>query len=117
MKSYVKEVTVAFLFATILSVGMLSSASDVSAQEKGDTLAQQIQGTWTLVSIYNEKEGKKIEVFGPNPRGTMILTPDGRFAMILMNASLPKFASNSRVKGTAEENKAVVQGSIAYFGS
>jgi hypothetical protein len=36
--------------------------------------------------------------------------------MIIMRATLPKFASNSRVKETAEENQAVVQGSIAYFG-
>ena len=47
----------------------------------------------------------------------MILTPDGRFSIILMKPSLPKFASNNRVKGTAEENQAVVQGSLAYYGS
>jgi hypothetical protein len=117
MKGYVKEIAMAFLFVTIVSVGMLSGTSDVLAQDKGSTLEQQIQGSWTLVSIYNQQDGKKIEVFGPSPRGTMILTPDGRFAMILMNASLPKFASNIRTKGTTEENKAVVQGSIAYFGS
>lgn len=29
---------------------------------------------------------------------------------------LPKFASNNRNEGTAEENKAVVQGSISHFG-
>jgi len=29
---------------------------------------------------------------------------------------LPKFASNDRAKGTAEENQAVVAGSIAHFG-
>lgn len=107
----------ALLFVAILSAGTLSGVSGASAQDKGITLTQQIQGSWTLVSIYNEREGKKTEVFGTNPRGTMILTPDGRFAMILMNASLPKFASNIRTKGTIEENKAVVQGSIAYFGS
>jgi hypothetical protein len=33
-----------------------------------------------------------------------------------MRASLPKFASNNRAKGTAEAHQAVVQGSIAYFG-
>jgi len=116
MKRHVEEAAAALLFISILAVGMMAGASDVRAQEKG-TLAQQIQGSWTLVSIVNEQSGKKTEVFGPNPRGTMFLTADGRFAMILMNASLPKFASNIRTKGTAEENKAVVQGSIAYFGS
>lgn len=47
----------------------------------------------------------------------MILTPDSRFSIMLMRASLPTFASNNRAKGTVEENQAVVQGSIAYFGS
>jgi hypothetical protein len=32
------------------------------------------------------------------------------------NGDLPKFASNSRTNGTADENKAVVQGSISHFG-
>jgi len=117
MKRYVKEATIALLFITILSVGMLSGASDVWAQGMGGTLTQQIQGSWVLVSIYNERDGKKTEVFGPNPRGSLILAPDGRFSMILMSASLPKFASNIRTKGTTKENQAVVQGSIAYFGS
>ena len=117
MKRYVKKVTMALLLITIISVGMLFGASNVPAQEMGATLTQQIQGSWVLVSMYNDRDGKKAEAFGPNPRGSMILAPDGRFSMILMNASLPKFASNIRLKGTAEENKAVVQGSLAYFGT
>ena len=64
-----------------------------------------------------EKDGEKIDAFGANPRGSMILTPNGRFSVIMMNASLPKFAANNRVKGTTEENQAVAQGSLAYFGS
>jgi len=117
MKRYVKKVVMALLSAIILSIGTPSGASDVWAQDKGGTLAQQIQGSWILVSIYNEQDGKKTDVFGSNPRGSMILTPDGRFSIILMKTSLPKFASNNRTKGTAEDNQAVVQGSIAFFGS
>ena len=37
--------------------------------------------------------------------------------LILQRATLPRFASDNRMSGTAEENKAVVQGSIAYFGT
>jgi hypothetical protein len=83
----------------------------------GTTLAKQIQGTWILVSIYNEQDGKKIEPFGDKPRGSMILTPDGHFSMFFLRASLPKFASNNRMTGTAEENQAVVQGSHAFYGT
>ena len=37
--------------------------------------------------------------------------------MILMRPSLPKFVSGNRVKGTAEENQAIVQVSLAFYGS
>jgi hypothetical protein len=86
------------------------------SQPVEDTLARQIQGTWTLVSIVNEQDGKKTDLFGPNPKGQMIMTADGHYSMIFLSANLPKFASNKRVKGTAEENQAVVQGSNSYFG-
>jgi hypothetical protein len=102
---------VAFLFS-----GTLFGSSGVWAQEKGAILAKQIHGSWILVSIYNEQDGKKTEVFGPNPRGFMVLTPDGRFSYILLKASLPKIAADNRMKGTAEENQAIVQGSHATFG-
>jgi hypothetical protein len=35
----------------------------------------------------------------------------------LNRADLPKFAANNRNVGTPEENKAIVQGSFAYFGT
>src|ERR1700674_4089910 len=37
--------------------------------------------------------------------------------LILQRATLPRFASDNRMSGTAEENKAGGQGSIAYFGT
>ena len=115
MKS-LKKLVRGLLVGAILWGGTLSGVSDVGAQEKGSTLAQQIQGSWILGSIYTEKNGKKSEVFGPNPRGFLNLAPDGRFVYILLRASLPKFTANNRMKGTAEENQAVVQGSFAVYG-
>jgi hypothetical protein len=38
-------------------------------------------------------------------------------AVITARADLPKFASGSRSTGTPDENKAVVRGTIAYFGT
>ncbi|MBA4374141.1 MAG: hypothetical protein C0402_14925 [Thermodesulfovibrio sp.] len=113
MKRSIKEVASVLLVVAVLVVGMLSGASEVWAAEKG---ASSAQGSWTLISIYNELDGKKTEQFGANPRGSMLLTPDGRFSLIFMRASLPKFASNVRTKGTVEENQTVVQGSVAFFG-
>jgi len=44
-----------------------------------------IIGTWKLLSFYDESvdSGKKASVFGENPRGYLILTPDERIALIL----------------------------------
>jgi hypothetical protein len=108
------EVASLLSVVAVLIVGTLFGASKVYAAEKGAGLAQ---GSWVLVELYNETDGKKIEPFGPDPRGSMLLTPDGRFSMILMRSSLPKFAANVRTKGTNEENQAVVQGSVAAFGT
>ena len=116
MNRFIKKVARVLLVVAVISGGMLSGASGVWAQTKG-SLAKQIQGTWTLVSIYNEQDGKKTEVFGPNPRGSLILTPNGRFSIIMMRGRLPKFASNNRMTGTAEENQSVAQGSFANFGT
>jgi hypothetical protein len=35
----------------------------------------------------------------------------------MSSSGRPKFASNNRATGTPEENKAVVQGLIAFFGT
>ena len=114
MKWFIKEVTGALLVVALLVVGTVSGASKVYAQEKG---AGSAQGSWILVELYNEDAGKKSEPFGPNPRGSMLLTSDGRFSMTIMRSSLPKFAANVRTKGTAEEYKAVVEGSVAAIGT
>jgi len=47
----------------------------------------------------------------------MVFSRDGHFALVQMRAELPRIAANSRDQGTPEENKAIVQGSIAYFGT
>jgi len=80
-------------------------------------LKEQIVGTWTPVSQYVDQEGKRLEPFGSNPKGIVIYDSNGRFVLVLQRASLPKFESGNRLAGTPEENKAIVQGSIAYFGS
>ncbi len=91
--------------------------ADKSATQQ-KSLKEQLVGTWTLVSADSVRnDGNKVEVFGPNPKGTLIYTSDGHFALVQMRSDLPKLASNSRDRGTPEENKAVVQGSITYFGT
>ena len=82
------------------------------AQQANDLL-----GTWTLVSVTLEKDGTKTDFYGPNPQGQSTFDVNGRFSVIITRSDLPKFASNDRLAGTPEENKAIVQGSIASFGT
>jgi hypothetical protein len=79
--------------------------------------ARDLVGTWELVSGITEKDGKKSETFGANAKGILIFDATGRFSIVFIAAGLPKFASNNRSQGTADENKAIVGGSIAQFGT
>jgi len=46
-----------------------------------------------------------------------MLDASGHYSLILIGASIPKFAANNRAAGTADEDKAVVNGSLAHFGT
>jgi len=76
-----------------------------------------LRGTWTLVSSVTDKDGKKTEQFGHGATGMMSLDGGGRFMLTIIGPDLPKFASNNRANGTAEENKAVMGKSIAMIGT
>lgn len=83
----------------------------------GPALAEQLVGTWLQVSIDAVMpDGSRRQLFGPEPRGIVIYGADGYFSLMQSRADLPKLASANRASATAEEAKAVVAGSIAYFG-
>jgi hypothetical protein len=80
--------------------------------------AKELVGTWTLVSNINtQADGTKSDGFGANPKGMAIFQPDGHFVTLITRPDLPKFASGNRNTGTADENKAIVQGTIGLFGT
>lgn len=80
--------------------------------------AKDMVGTWALESdTSTTPDGRTVLPFGPNPQGIAIFDRSGRFAIVISRPDLPKFASNNRMKGTAEENEAIVHGSFAFFGS
>jgi hypothetical protein len=47
----------------------------------------------------------------------MLLDPSGQYAQIIVRPDVPRFKANNRMEGTAEENKAAVQGTSANFGT
>jgi Lipocalin-like domain len=80
---------------------------------------KQIVGAWTVVSSDTiAADGTRSPTFGPNPKGLVIFDASGRYSLHLARSSgTPPFASNNRLQGTAEENKAVVQGSLSHVGT
>ncbi len=102
------------VFMTTIVAAALAGMSNANA----DGLKQQVVGMWSLVSQAVEKpDGSRVERFGSNPKGIGIFDQSGRFSMIMLRSDLPKFASNNAMTGTPEENKAIIQGSTAFYGS
>jgi hypothetical protein len=99
----------------IVLLGLGLPSGDAAGQQK--TLREQLVGAWTYVSVDTVRpDGSRTPMFGPNPQGLVIFDGNGRYALVNARSDQLKFASNNRMEGTPEENKSVVQGSIAHFG-
>ena len=97
-------------------LGAVLPLGDAVAQQKN--WKEQLVGTWTYVSVdIVRADGSRIPLFGLNPSGIASFDANGRYVLVTTRTGLPKFASNNRNQGTAEENKAVVEGAIAHFGT
>ena len=88
-----------FIIASALIFGLF-----LPQESAAQTTANDIVGTWTLVSITLEQDGKKTDFYGPNPQGQATYDANGRVSVIIARSDLPKFASNNRQAGTPEEN-------------
>ena len=101
------------LAAASLLVGVAIHARNAGAQS-----AKDLVGTWAWVSVdVTGADGVKRQPFGPTPKGFVMFDSNGRFGYLLASPGRSKFASNSRDQGSPEENKATVQGSLAYSGT
>ncbi len=98
----------------IVLAGCLA-ASGALAQKP---LKDEIVGTWKYVSVdLVRPDGTRVPLYGPNPQGLAVFDAAGNYLLMTARNGQARFASSNREQGTPEENKAVVQGSIAHFGT
>ena len=99
----------------VTTFGFVFLAGHAVAQKK--SLKEQLVGSWLIVTADNIRpDGSRFQSLGPNPKGIMMFDANGWFSFQIAQPGRPKFASDNRLQGTAEENKATVQGSLSYYG-
>ena len=98
---------------TMLTAAFITFSSMTATQAE---TAKDLVGAWRLVSnIGVMPDGTKN--LNPTLKGMLMFDADGNFILLNARSDLPKFQSNNRLTGTAEENKAVVGGSLSYWGT
>jgi hypothetical protein len=105
-------------FRTFTLAALLCAVALAQGEAFGQqALKDQIVGTWVYASVdIVRPDGSREPLFGPNPKGLATFDAAGHYILMTSRAGLAKFASPNRMEASAEENKAVVQGSIAHFG-
>jgi hypothetical protein len=75
-----------------------------------DDTAQQITGTWKLISWLTKFDGgDAVEPYGANAKGRLVLTPGGHWIIVLT-------AANRRPAKTNDEKAALLDTMLAYSG-
>ena len=109
-----RRTVLALTATTLLCAGVVFNASPAWSQQK--SLKEQLVGTWTFVSSTGKlPDGSPL--WGTSPKGLLIFTENGRFSSHIVRSDRKKFASNNRLQGTADDNKATAQATISGFGT
>jgi Lipocalin-like domain len=93
----------------VLAALLMSLSSSAFANDA--ELRQKIVGTWTLVSVVYEDQATKerTPVYGNNPKGYQIATPEGRWLALVTAEGRP-------VPKTDEERAQALRTMISYSG-
>ena len=75
-----------------------------------DDGGKQLAGTWKVVSLVTSFDGgDKVEPFGPDPKGRLVLTPQGDWIIL-------QTRTNRAPAKTVEEKAALLDSMLAYSG-
>ena len=89
----------------------------VPASAYGQSLREQLLGTWTIVSAARVVGGvEEPDFLGPDPVGRFLFAPDGHFCFNAMRRNRPKFGSANLLGGTSEEKSAAYDSYVGYCG-
>jgi hypothetical protein len=106
-----------FGFFILSTIALTLAAMPISAVAQQKSVKEQLVGTWILVEAVDvAAEGSKTNPWGANPKGTYMFDAFGHFTQMLIRSDLPKIANRAQ-GGTPEQNKAIVSGAIAMYGT
>jgi lipocalin-like protein len=102
---------------TVSSLPLIGTTESPILASSATGSREEIVGAWLIVSTDTVRsDGSRVPTFGPNPKGLVVFDGSGHYALQLMSATLIPVAANNRLEGTPDENRAIVQGSVAHFG-
>ncbi|MDV3458288.1 lipocalin-like domain-containing protein [Sphingomonas sp. HF-S4] len=99
-----------------IAAALALSAGVLQAEVEGPP-ANEVLGTWQMVSATLEENGEVHRPYGARPAGMLVFTSDMRFVEVLTDADTPRFASDKRGEGTDAENQRAMSSSIGFFGT
>src|ERR1700738_787484 len=95
----------------VIFFGILAALASMAPAAWADESAKLLAGTWKLTGwtlrVVGETEEK--EPFGPNPKGRLVMTPDGYWIVMITGA-------DRHPAKTAEEKVALFDSVLAYSG-
>ena len=105
------------LIARIVSASTLALLLGTAAYAQQQPTAQDVVGTWKLISEKVQRGDQTSEPLGSDPLGLMMLDRSGHVMMTISRRDLSKIAAKRRDAGTPEENKGILSGLLAYNGA
>lgn len=113
MPTYLKRT----LLGASLALALAIAGCDQPQTNQMESRKNNVAGTWRIVSAQIDPDGKNLPAYGSAPNSLLVFTEDLHFVEVLTDSTIPKFASEERGKGTAQENQAAMGGSLGLFGT